>query len=201
MDVRFVEEGTWNRRGGRAARRRGVGRHAPRTPWLGLKGPYPPYLSMPTQEFPDLPAGHLPFLDLKLIEDRATRFARYITHLYDKRYQRAFTGIRLTRFIAAASNVNDQSKRSLLDGQFHRLRRVITDPLNFCSEMAFVLDCLTQVGHPQRMLRRRYERLLRDNPHAYVLARIHERLDLLTTTVIRWDELVSQRTARAPARA
>ncbi|KXZ57042.1 hypothetical protein GPECTOR_5000g1268 [Gonium pectorale] len=97
--------------------------------------------------------------------------ARILTRLYDKRDQPGFKALRLTRFIAADSNVNLPAKRALLAGQFQRLRRVITDPDNFAFEMARVVQALHSSGYARRNLHRTYGRLLQFTPHAFYYAR------------------------------
>ena len=57
--------------------------------------------------------------------------------------------MRLTRLVAADINVNLPAKRALLAGQFHQLRRVVTDPDNFAFEMARVI-CWSKAPGPSR---------------------------------------------------
>lgn len=103
--------------------------------------------------------------------------SRITTQLYDKRDQPAFTNVRLSRFIAPDSSVNEAAKRSILTGQFHRLRRVILDYNNFCKEMARVIRALVDCGYHRPQLETTYRQLLAAFPQLFY----HERRALLVT--------------------
>jgi len=86
-----------------------------------------------------LPEGTMPFLDVLLVPAPVDGRSRYQTHLYDKREQPAFQRVRLSRFVARDSNVNEASKRNIFTGQFHRLLRIITSVDNFCLDVAHLV--------------------------------------------------------------
>eukprot|EP00198_Chlamydomonas_reinhardtii_P010791 XP_001700128.1 predicted protein [Chlamydomonas reinhardtii] len=95
----------------------------------GLRGLYPPALAVPEQSHPHLPPSCVPFLDVLLCSTVHLGRCWIVTQLYDKREQPAFGGVRLSRFVARHSSVNEQCKRNIFVSQFHRLARVIT-PIN-----------------------------------------------------------------------
>lgn len=114
-------------------------------------------LDVPHQSHDGLPAGHVPFLDVLLVPQirptpppldalQACFSMRIVTRLYGKRVQPLFARVRLTRFIHASSNVAEQSRCGLLAGQFHRLRRIVTDFDNFVEDIAHIIANLARSG-------------------------------------------------------
>ena len=148
-----------------------------------LHGIYPPELGLSAQHLDQLPPGSVPFLDLLLVPvPRAsppvpTRW--FVTRLYDKRVQPAFHGVRPSRFVARDSNVNEACKRNIFTGQFHRLRRVISDVDNFCSEIAALMRALETMGYPRSLLLSKFTSLLAGCPHAFYFQRRDTHPDLL----------------------
>ncbi len=141
-----------------------------------LHGIYPHELGLSAQRHDHLPPRSVPFLDLLLVPaPRAsppgpTR-SWFVTRLYDKRVQPAFHGVRLSRFVARDSNVNEACKRNIFTGQFHRLRRVISDVDNFCSEIAALVRALETMAYPRALLLSKFVHLLADCPHAFYFQR------------------------------
>ena len=76
-------------------------------------------------------------------------------------------------FSAAEPRLRDARRNAgnIFTGQFHRLRRVITDPDNFAFEMARIVQTLHGSGYSQRNLLRTYGRLLQFMQHAFDYAR------------------------------
>ncbi len=173
--------------------------------YLGLHGIYPSCLAVTPQRHPHLPSNHMPFLDILLVHSQRptqrtaagprshTMSAFITTRLYDKRAQPAFAGVRLSRYVPRHSNVNDPAKDNILASQFHRLRRIITEPNNFCASMADVIATLAANGYKRSALAHRYRRLLAARPELF----FHQRqstpsLDLFSAT---WSRLPSTRPA------
>ena len=150
--------------------------------YLNLHGIYPPALRVEPQHHIHLLHQEMPFLDILLIPDTSSASCRIITHLYDKRVQPAFLNIRLSRFVHFSSNVDDSCKRNILTGQIHRLSRIITDPNNFCFEVALVIRALQAQAYPIHRLRQQTRTFINTNPFLYHHARTTiPHLDLLTT--------------------
>lgn len=141
----------------------------------GLHGLYPRCLNLSRQQHRHLPANHLPFLDILLVTlivpvkrgRSITMVSRITTRLYDKRDQPAFASVRLSRFVAADSSVNEAAKRNILTGQFHRLRCVILDYDNFCCEMGRLIRALVDSGYDRGTLESVYHNLLSRFPQLY----------------------------------
>ncbi|PNH09713.1 hypothetical protein TSOC_003618 [Tetrabaena socialis] len=136
-----------------------------------LHGIYPPYLRVERQHHADLPREHLPFLDVLLKHGERDGKCHIRTVLYDKRDQRVFGGIRLSRFVPRCSSVNEAAKRNIFSGQFHRLRRIITDPENFCFSMARIMTDLMRQGYTRNALEVKYRDLLRAFPQLFYFER------------------------------
>ena len=94
----------------------------------------------------------------------------------------AFAPVRLNRLVHFTSNVNESCKRNIFTSQFHRLRRVITDPRNFCYEIALVINELHAQGYSQPRLVARLHDLLAAFPFLYHHARRTEHLNLFDET-------------------
>ncbi|KXZ47890.1 hypothetical protein GPECTOR_32g503 [Gonium pectorale] len=137
----------------------------------GLHGIYPSCLRVTTQSHPHLPAGSLPFLDILLVPTNRHGVSHITTRLYDKRDQPAFQNVRLSRFVPLHSNVNEAAKRKIFTGQFHRLRRIISDMDNFCYEIARVMLALLHNGYQRHHLETSYRSLLRAFPHLFYFER------------------------------
>ncbi len=167
--------------------------------YRGLHGIYLFCLAVTPQRHPHLPPAHMPFLDILLVHgQRPTRpphngagrrrrshaMSSFITtRLYDKRAQPAFNGVRLSRYVPRHSNVNDPAKDNILASQFHRLRRVITEPSNFCASMADVISTLARSGYARGALAHRYRRLMAARPELFFHQRQHSpALDLFADT-------------------
>eukprot|EP00198_Chlamydomonas_reinhardtii_P006371 XP_001695707.1 predicted protein [Chlamydomonas reinhardtii] len=136
-----------------------------------LHGLYPPCLRLTAQRHHN--PTELPFLDILLVSyTTADGKSRITTRLYDKRDQPAFARIRLSRFVAADSSVNEAAKRNILTGQFHRLRRIILDYDNFCLEMARLMRALLDCGYARKRLDDKYAELLAHFPHLYYRDRV-----------------------------
>ena len=90
-----------------------------------------------------------PFLDMRLffLPDGVIT-----THLYAKLREHKFTGIDTCRFPHITSNLSSRCKYNCLTGEFHRLRRIVLDPENFCYEMARVCVQLELRGYASRRL-------------------------------------------------
>ena len=150
--------------------------------YLNLHGIYPPTLRVEPQHHTHLLHQEMPFLDILLIPDTSSTSCRLITHLYDKRVQPAFFNIRLSRFVHLSSNVNDSCKRNILTSQIHRLSRIITDPTNFCFEVALVIRALQAQAYPIHQLLQQTRTFISTNPFLYHHSRTTPpRLDLFTT--------------------
>ena len=150
--------------------------------YLDLHGIYPPTLRVEPQHHIHLLHQEMPFLDILLIPDTSGTSCRLITRLYDKRVQPAFINIRLSRFVHLSSNVNDSCKRNILTSQLNRLSRVITDPPNFCLEVALVIHALRTQAYPIQRLLQQTRAFIIANPFLYHHARTnHPRLDIFAT--------------------
>ncbi|PNW87106.1 hypothetical protein CHLRE_02g109300v5 [Chlamydomonas reinhardtii] len=146
--------------------------------YAGLHGLYPASLQVEAQSHPHLQAqlaagtAAMPFLDILLIlRTTPAGHARITTRLYDKRVQPVFDGVRLSRFIGTDSNVNEASKRNIFTGQFHRLRRVVTEVENFAFETANLITALTRMGYRRPRLLGDLQRMLQRTPEAYYVQR------------------------------
>ena len=148
--------------------------------YFDLHGIYPPTLRVEPQHHAHLLNQEIPFLDILLIPDTASTSCRLITQLYDKRVQPAFSNIRLSRFVHISSNVNDYCKQNILISQIHRLSHTITDPPNFCLEVALVIRALRGQAYPIHRLLQQTRTFIRNNPFLYHHARTTPpRYDLL----------------------
>ena len=151
---------------------------------MGLHGIYPRALQIDPQIHAHFTHGEMPFLDLLLVPIPDAPRCRLLTRLYDKRVQPAFARARLSRLIPHDSNANESAKRNILVGQFHRLRRVITDPNNFCIEVAAVFNHLLTKGHSRARMVIQIRDLITAQPFLYHHTRggaapHHAPLDLL----------------------
>ncbi|GLC66701.1 hypothetical protein PLESTF_000462700 [Pleodorina starrii] len=139
---------------------------------FGLHGIYPPELGIPQQDHSHLGEGLLPYLDILLVHTPTPAGrSRFVTRLYDKREQRAFDGVRLSRFVHVSSNVNEAAKRNLFLSQFHRLRRIIMDVDNFVEATAHVLVALIKQGYSQHTMLRTLDEQLFFNPQLFLVER------------------------------
>jgi hypothetical protein len=146
---------------------------------FGLHGIYPPELGVPAQDHSHLGAGLLPFLDLLLVHaPTPAGRSRFVTRLYDKREQRAFDGVRLSRFVHISSNVNEAAKRNIFVSQFHRLRRVILDVDDFAESVAHILVALVKQGYKKSALTRTCQEQLFFNPQLFYVERHTTHRDL-----------------------
>ncbi|PNW84036.1 hypothetical protein CHLRE_04g218550v5 [Chlamydomonas reinhardtii] len=137
----------------------------------GLRGLYPPALAVPEQSHPHLPPSCVPFLDVLLCSTVHLGRCWIVTQLYDKREQPAFGGVRLSRFVARHSSVNEQCKRNIFVSQFHRLARVITCVENFAYEAAQLVAALSAQGYSRPCMFRQFTTLLWRNPHLFYFVR------------------------------
>ncbi|PNW72368.1 hypothetical protein CHLRE_16g672945v5 [Chlamydomonas reinhardtii] len=137
----------------------------------GLAGLYPPTLAVPAQTHEHLPSHCIPFLDVLLCSTVHNHRCWIVTHLYDKREQPAFQHVRLSRFVARHSSVNEQCKRNIFTGQSHRLRRVITCGESFSYETAMLIRSLEAQQYARASMLGSLGVLLRQHPHVFYFQR------------------------------
>ncbi len=147
----------------------------------GLHGIYPPALRVEPQLHAHFLHRKMPFLDLLLVPVPGADSCRLLTRMYDKRVQPAFTNVHLSRFVHSASNTNESCKRNILTSQFHRLRRVITDPHNFCLEIALVIRTLASQSYPVGRMVAQLRDLVTASPFRYHHARRNPSFNLFET--------------------
>ena len=91
-------------------------------------------------------------------------YHRIVTRLFDKRLQPAFASLPIVRYIPSLSNVNESAKHNIITGQFHRLSRCVTNPVDFAAHMSRIVSDLCARQYSFRRLFSKYKNLLTSNP-------------------------------------
>jgi len=139
-------------------------RYTHQTVLAGLvHGVYPPAL--------DLVAAHAgltaPYLDMQLVPVATATGMHLSTILYDKRRGAAFSRVHIIRFPHATSALSLRCKLGCINGQFHRMRRIILCGDNFAEEIGLVLLTMCTRGYDAEDCWTRVQRLVARTPGMY----------------------------------
>lgn len=110
----------------------------------------------------------IPYMDVRIKRSAdADGTSRLRMSLFDKLQDPSFTGVHITRYVPAASNVDDSHKRHVLTGQLMRFATNCSTPEDFAAAAGQCIGRLAGRGYPMQRLRRSFKSTLRRYPNMY----------------------------------